>query len=61
LRLTGIDVTSTAFNGGGSELVRRFHLTHDSNYHVSMLASVRMEGKYTASPVDALAVGGSSR
>src|SRR5204863_6955171 len=48
LRLTTVDVTSKTFEGSPSsprELVRRYHLTYDPAYHVSLLASLQTEGK----------------
>jgi RHS repeat-associated protein len=45
-RLTGLDVTSEDFGNSGTRLlVRRYHLTYDANYHVSLLTSVQMEGR----------------
>jgi hypothetical protein len=44
-RLTGVDVTSQTFGGGPRNLVRRYHLAYDPSYHVSLLASVQMEGR----------------
>jgi RHS repeat-associated protein len=50
-RLRGADVTSQTFGAvGPRELVRRYHLTYDASYHVSLLASVQMEGR-CAQPV----------
>lgn len=53
-RLAGVDVTSKTFAADGArELVRRYHLTYDSRYHVSLLKSVQMEGRCTTSnPVE---------
>ncbi len=48
LRLTGIDVASKTADGGTAaarRLVRRYHLTYDPSYHVSLLASVQIEGR----------------
>jgi RHS repeat-associated protein len=48
VRLAGIDVTSKPSTGGASafrELVRRYHLTYDPAYHVSLLAQVQLEGR----------------
>src|SRR5262249_14685287 len=51
LRLVGVDVASMAFTPGSArELVRRYHLTYNPNYHVSLLASVQMEGR-SAGPI----------
>jgi RHS repeat-associated protein len=46
-RLTGVDVTSVAFLAGNTarHQVRRYHLTYDSNFHVSLLTSVQLEGR----------------
>src|SRR5260370_4568944 len=45
-RLLGVDVTSQSFGAAGArELVRRYHLSYDANFHVSLLASVQMEGR----------------
>jgi RHS repeat-associated protein len=46
LRLVGVDVTSENFGATGvRELVRRYHLAYDPNFHVSLLTSVQMEGR----------------
>ncbi len=46
LRLTGVDITSQTFAGGGNrEMVRRYHLTYDPAYHVSLLSTLQMEGR----------------
>jgi RHS repeat-associated protein len=46
LRLAGVDVASKTFGGSQSrEMVRRYHLAYDANYHTSLLASVQMEGR----------------
>ncbi len=51
LRLTGVDVTSATFGGSGPrELVRRYHLAYDPNFHVSQLTSLQLEGRCTTSP-----------
>jgi RHS repeat-associated protein len=51
LRLVGVDVTSMNFGATGSrELLRRYHLTYDPAFHVSLLTSVQTEGRCT-SPV----------
>ncbi len=51
LRLAGVDVTSATFGATGTrELVRRYHLAYDANYHVSLLTSIQLEGRCTASP-----------
>src|SRR5260370_16032736 len=45
-RLLGVDVTSQTFGAAGPrELVRRSQLSYDANFHVSLLASVQMEGR----------------
>jgi RHS repeat-associated protein len=49
-RLIGVDVTSFDDATGQRELVRRYHLAYDPTYHVSLLASVQMEGR-CSSPV----------
>jgi RHS repeat-associated protein len=50
-RLVGIDVTSANFGGGTArELVRRYHLSYDAAYHVSLLTAAQMEGR-CASPI----------
>jgi RHS repeat-associated protein len=52
LRLGRLDVTSKTFNGGTSGqrvLLRRYHLGYDSSSHASLLASVQVEGRCTAS------------
>ena len=54
LRLIGIDVTSKTSNEGPSgarRLVRRYHLTYDPSYHVSLLTRVQVEGRCGA-PAD---------
>ncbi|HQP34158.1 MAG TPA: SpvB/TcaC N-terminal domain-containing protein, partial [Polyangiaceae bacterium] len=45
LRLARVDVTSVASAGTGRELLRRYHLGYDDAYHVSLLASVQVEGR----------------
>lgn len=48
LRLTGVDVTSMTSQDGPSgsrRLVRRYHLSYDPTYHVSLLSSVQVEGR----------------
>ncbi|MBI2389823.1 MAG: hypothetical protein HYV09_09545 [Deltaproteobacteria bacterium] len=53
LRLVGVDVTSKTFVASGArELVRRYHLTYDAKYHVSLLTSVQMEGRCATNPVE---------
>ncbi len=44
-RLQGVDVTSFDFQATSRQLLRRYHLTYDSNAHVSLLTSVQMEGR----------------
>ena len=49
-RLTGVDVASHTFNvTGARRQVRRYRLTYDSSFHASMLASLRVEGRCSAS------------
>ncbi|MFI5296981.1 MAG: toxin TcdB middle/N-terminal domain-containing protein [Polyangiales bacterium] len=51
LRLSTVTVTSMPFTAGTSrELVRRYTLAYDPNYHVSLLQSVTLEGRCTAGP-----------
>jgi RHS repeat-associated protein len=51
LRLSGVDVTSQTFGAAGDrELVRRYHLAYDPSYHLSLLASVQLEGRCMAAP-----------
>ena len=46
LRLIGVDVTSANFGASGPrELVRRYHLSYDPAFHVSLLASLQLEGR----------------
>jgi RHS repeat-associated protein len=48
LRLRRIDVTSKSFGGAPTEarqLVRRYHLGYDANFHVSHLTGVQVEGR----------------
>ena len=47
LRVTRVDVTSMPFSGSSSarELLKRYELTYDSTSHVSLLASVTVEGR----------------
>ncbi len=46
LRLARVDVASHAFKGGGPRrMLRRTHLSYDSASHVSLLASVQVEGR----------------
>lgn len=48
LRLQGVDVTSKVFGAGATsnrELVRRYHLAYDTNYHQSQLRGVAVEGR----------------
>ncbi len=55
LRLHAVDVTSKPFDGGSSsprELVRRYHLQYDSSMHISLLASVQVEGKCSPNAVE---------
>jgi RHS repeat-associated protein len=49
-RLRGIDVTSVAFLAGNAtrHQVRRYHLTYDSSFHVSLLTGVQVEGRCTS-------------
>lgn len=56
LRLTRVDVASKPFGGQGldpvaapRQLVRRYHLAYDSASHVSLLASVQVEGRCAGS------------
>jgi hypothetical protein len=54
LRLVGIDVASIPFAGVSGAAttrhqVRRYHLTYDANYHVSLLTSVHLEGRCAGS------------
>jgi RHS repeat-associated protein len=54
LRLVRVDVASKTFEGDVAsprELVRRYHLTYDSEFHPSLLVSVQMEGKCLPSNV----------
>ncbi len=55
-RLLGVDVTSKTAEGDASsarELVRRYHLEYDVRWHVSILASLQLEGKCaSASPAE---------
>jgi RHS repeat-associated protein len=51
LRLTGVDVSSATFGPTGArEQVRRYRLSYDAKYHVSLLTSVQLEGKCGLSP-----------
>ncbi|MGC4069836.1 MAG: SpvB/TcaC N-terminal domain-containing protein [Polyangiaceae bacterium] len=59
LRLSGVDVTSHAYNSGSSSqrhLVRRYHLAYAGDYHQSLLESVQVEGRCgsdeTAAPAE---------
>ncbi len=46
LRVHGVDVASENFAGSGPrELVRRYHLSYDPGFHVSLLTSLQMEGR----------------
>lgn len=52
-RLIGVDVSSKTFAAEGArELVRRYHLTYDAKYHVSLLTRVQMEGRCATNPVE---------
>ncbi len=56
LRLVGLDVASKTFKGATSDarrLVRRYHLGYDATLHVSLLASMQVEGRCAASEADA--------
>jgi hypothetical protein len=45
-RVVGVDVTSKTSAGEGSfRQVRRYHVTYDANYFVSLLQSVQVEGR----------------
>lgn len=53
MRLAGVDVTSKTFAADGArELVRRYHLSYDANYHVSLLTRVQMEGRCASNPAE---------
>lgn len=52
-RLSGIDVASMAFAGGTRHQVRRYHLTYDDAYHVSLLSKVEVEGRCAGEEADA--------
>ncbi len=46
LRLIGVDVASVPFAAGTTRhLVRRYHLSYDAAFHVSLLVSVQIEGR----------------
>jgi hypothetical protein len=48
LRLSGVDVSSKSTLGGPQgvrRLVRRYHLTYDASYHVSLLTQLQVEGR----------------
>jgi RHS repeat-associated protein len=51
LRLLRVDVASKTMSGNTTdarELVRRYHLAYDANFHPSLLTSVQMEGRCSA-------------
>jgi hypothetical protein len=57
LRLSGVDVTSQTFAANATpQMVRRYHLAYDPNFHVSLLTSVQMEGRCNTSEGGAGAV-----
>ena len=62
LRLIGIDVASMPFLGGGTvrHQVRRYHLSYDPSYHVSLLTQVQMEGRCVGS-IDLAGGGGEAQ
>jgi RHS repeat-associated protein len=51
-RLVGIDITSMTNMAGARELVRRYHLSYDPSFHVSLLTSVQMEGQCSPNAVE---------
>ena len=56
LRLTRIDVASKTFGAAASsprKRVRRYHLDYEKTFHVSLLASVQVEGRCAAREEDA--------
>jgi RHS repeat-associated protein len=53
-RLVRVDVTSATFAvGGPRRAVRRYQLSYDPAYHVSLLASVQLEGRCAGAEADA--------
>jgi hypothetical protein len=53
-RLVRVDVTSATFAvAGARHAVRRYHLAYDPAYHVSLLASVQLEGRCAGAEADA--------
>ncbi len=56
LRLSRVDITSAPFDttaSSGRRMVRRYHLTYDPGYHVSLLQAVQVEGRCAESEAGA--------
>jgi RHS repeat-associated protein len=58
LRIRSVDVTSKSFTGttrSGRQMVRRYHIAYEPGSHVSLLASVTLEGRCASSVAENVA------